>query len=55
LAIKRFTKNALLGFVFEPGGGIERYAVLLRRYVEQRAEEIARYNGKPGQQPRQAG
>jgi c-di-GMP-binding flagellar brake protein YcgR len=53
--IRSFTKNVLIGLEFEPGGGIERYAAAVQRYVEDRQRSIAKYNETMSQTPKRAG
>jgi hypothetical protein len=44
-----------VGLEFEPGGGIERYAAAVQRYVEERQRNIARFNEAMSQSPRKTG
>lgn len=54
VGMKAFTKNVLVGIEFEPNGGIERYAVGLQRYVEERQAQITQFNHAMSQSPKRA-
>jgi len=55
VGMKAFTKNVLVGLEFEPNGGIERYAVGLQRYVDERQAQITQFNHASSQTPKRAG
>jgi hypothetical protein len=44
VAIKPFTRHALVGIEFEPHGGIERYKAALQSYISERERAISRFN-----------
>ncbi len=54
VGMKAFTKNVLVGLEFEPNGGIERYAVGLQRYVDERQAQITQFNHAASQAPKRA-
>jgi c-di-GMP-binding flagellar brake protein YcgR len=54
VGMKAFTKNVLVGLEFEQNGGIERYAVGLQRYVDERQAQITQFNHAASQAPKRA-